>query len=136
MLFGMDPPYYVLWILRSVKSADLEQSLLVLPLNHVERLMHYLIINLQRHKGVELCAKISVFLIKAHQKAIVANRTMMTPLRELQTLVRKRTTEIRDTVGFNLAAIKMVSRIANEKKNERIEEKTMKDIWGELGKIS
>jgi hypothetical protein len=59
-------------------------------------------------------------------------------LRELQTLVRKRTTEIRDTVGFNLAAIKMVSRIANEKKNERVnyEEKTMKDIWGELGKIS
>ena len=138
MLFGMDPPYYVLWILRSVKSADLEQSLLVLPLNHVERLMHYLIVNLQRHKGVELCAKISVFLIKAHQKAIVANRTMMTPLRELQTLVRKRTTEIRDTVGFNLAAIKMVSRIANEKKDERVnyEEKTMKDIWGELGKIS
>jgi U3 small nucleolar RNA-associated protein 12 len=138
MFFGMDPPYYVLWILRSVKSADLEQSLLVLPLNHVERLMHYLIVNLQRHKGVELCAKISVFLIKAHQKAIVANRTMMTPLRELQTLVRKRTTEIRDTVGFNLAAIKMVSRIANEKKKERVnyEEKTMKDIWGELGKIS
>lgn len=138
MLFGMDPPYYVLWILRSVKSVDLEQSLLVLPLNHVERLMHYLIVNLQRHKGVELCAKISVFLIKAHQKAIVANRTMITPLRELQTLVRKRTTDVRDTIGFNLAAIKMVSRIANEKKNERVtyEEKSMKEIWGELGKIS
>ncbi|KAL3808500.1 hypothetical protein ACHAXA_008321 [Cyclostephanos tholiformis] len=138
MLFGMDPPYYVLWILRSVKSVDLEQSLLVLPLNHVERLMHYLIVNLQRHKGVELCAKISVFLIKSHQKAIVANRTMLIPLRELQTLVRKRTTEIRDTIGFNLAAIKMVTRLANEKKNERVtyEEKSMKDIWGELGKIS
>jgi U3 small nucleolar RNA-associated protein 12 len=138
MLFGMEPPYYVLWILRSVKSVDLEQSLLVLPLNHVERLMHYLIVNLQRHKGVELCAKISVFLIKSHQKAIVANRTMMIPLRELQTLVRKRTTEVRDTIGFNLAAIKMVSRLANEKKNERVtyEEKSMKDIWGELGKIS
>ncbi|KAL7428600.1 hypothetical protein ACHAXH_001719 [Discostella pseudostelligera] len=137
ILFGMDPPYYVLWILRSVKSADLEQSLLVLPLNHVERLMHYLILNLQRHKGVELCARVSVFLIKAHQKAIVANRTMMTPLRELQTLVRKRTSEIRDTVGFNLAAIRMICRVSNEKKNERLnlEEKTMKEIWGELGKI-
>ncbi len=137
MLFGMDPPYYVLWILRSVKSADLEQSLLVLPLSHVERLMHYLILNLQRCKGVELCAKVSVFLIKAHQKAIVANRAMMTPLRELQSLVRMRTSEIRDTVGFNLAAIRMICRISNEKKNERLnfEEKTMKEIWGELGKI-
>jgi U3 small nucleolar RNA-associated protein 12 len=137
MLFGMDPPYYVLWILRSVKSADLEQSLLVLPLSHVERLIHYLILNLQRHKGVELCAKVSVFLIKAHQKTIIANRTMMTPLRELQTLVRMRTSDIRDTVGFNLAAIRMICRISNEKKSERLnlEEKTMKDIWGELGKI-
>jgi hypothetical protein len=63
---------------------------------------------------------------------------MITPLRELQTLVRKRTTDVRDTIGFNLAAIKMVSRIANEKKNERVtyEEKSMKEIWGELGKIS
>jgi len=134
MLFGMDPPSYVLWILRSVKSVDLEQSLLVLPLNHVERLMHYLIVNLRRHKGVELCAKISVFLIKAHQAQIVANRTMMTPLRELQTLVRKQTTEIRDTVGFNLAAIRIVTR----KKEERLnyEEKSLKDIWSDLGKIS
>jgi len=138
LLFGMSPSEYVLWILRSVKSVDLEQSLLVLPLNHVERLMHYLIVNLQRHKGVELCAKVSVFLVKAHQAQIVANRTMMTPLRELQNLVRKRTTEARDTVGFNLAAMRMVARIANEKKNERLNygEKSMKDIWGELGKIS
>ena len=138
MMFRFDPPSYVLWILRSVKPVDLEQSLLVLPLNHVERLMHYLILNLQRHKGVELCAKISVFLIKTHQAQIVANRSMMAPLRELQTLVRTRTTDVRDTIGFNLAAIRMVTRIANEKKNDRLnyEEKSMKEIWGELGKIS
>ena len=63
---------------------------------------------------------------------------MITPLRELQTLVRKRTTDVRDTIGFNMAAIKMVSRIANEKNNERVtyEEKSMEEIWGELGKIS
>ncbi|KAL9188525.1 hypothetical protein ACHAXT_006903 [Thalassiosira profunda] len=136
LLFGIDPPSYVLWILRSVKSVDLEQSLLVLPLNHVERLMHYLILNLQRHKGVELCAKISVFLIKTHQAQIVANRTMMAPLRELQKLVRERTTDIRDTVGFNLAAIRMMTRLSNEKKSERnTSEKSMKDIWGEMGVI-
>eukprot|EP00986_Skeletonema_menzelii_P011964 scaffold6338_cov152-Skeletonema_menzelii.AAC.8 len=136
MLFGMDPSQYVLWVLRSVKSVDLEQSLLVLPLKHVERLMHYLILLLRAGKGIELCAKISVFLIKAHQAQIVANRTMMTPLRELQTLVRMRTTEIRDTVGFNIAAMRIIARIANEKKNERInyEEKSMKDIWAGLGK--
>ena len=138
MLFGMEPAKYVLWILRSVKSVDLEQSLLVLPLTHVERLMHYLIVNLRQHKGVELCAKVSVFLIKAHQAQIVSNRALMTPLRELQTLVRHRATEFRDIVGFNIAAMRAVTRISNEKKSERLnyEEQSMKDIWGQMGKIT
>ncbi|KAL3799031.1 hypothetical protein HJC23_005170 [Cyclotella cryptica] len=135
MLFGMEPPEYVLWVLRSVKSVDLEPSLLVLPLNHVERLIHYLILLLRAGKGIELCAKISVFLVKSHQAQIVSNRTMMTPLRELQTLVRLRTTEIRDTVGFNMAAMRSIAKFAKERKNKRIdyEEKSMKDIWAGLG---
>jgi hypothetical protein len=61
---------------------------------------------------------------------------MMTPLRELQTLVRLRTTESRDTVGFNMAAMRSIARFANEKKNQRInyeEKSSMKDIWAGLG---
>ena len=77
MLFGMEPPEYVLWVLRSVKSVDLEPSLLVLPLSHVERLMHYLILLLRAGKGIELCAKISVFLVKSHQAQV--NKTMFSP---------------------------------------------------------
>ena len=136
MLFRMDPPGYVLWILRSVKSADLEQSLLVLSLKHVERLMHYLIVNLRRNKGVELCSKVSVFLVRAHQTQIVASRSLMAPLRELRSLVRQRATEVRDVVGFNIAALRMAARLAAESKHERREEMSMKDIWGELGKAS
>jgi U3 small nucleolar RNA-associated protein 12 len=70
MMFGMDPSGYVLWVLRSVKSVDLEASLLVLSLNHVERLMHYLILLLRAGKGIELSAKIAVFLVKAHQAQV------------------------------------------------------------------
>ena len=136
LLFGMDPPSYVLWILRSVKSADLEQSLLVLPLGHVGRLMHYLIQLLRRGNGVEVCARVAVFLVRAHQAQIVSNRTMTAPLRELRGLVRDRTTDVRDTVGFNMAALRMIARIADEKKNERIDtrEKSMTEIWGNLAK--
>ena len=73
MMFGMDPPGYVLWVLRSVKSVDLEASLLVLSLNHVERLMHYLILLLRVGKATELCAKIAVYLVKAHQAQVRAS---------------------------------------------------------------
>lgn len=44
MLMGMDPPHFVLWVLRSMKSADLEQALLILPLSHVERRLYYLVL--------------------------------------------------------------------------------------------
>jgi len=53
-------------------------------------------------------------------------------------LVRHRATEFRDIVGFNIAAMRAVTRISNEKKSERLnyEEHSMKDIWGQLGKIT
>ncbi len=70
MLLGMEPPLYILWVLRTIKSADLEQSLLGLPLNHMERLLHYLILLLRSSRGVELCSKIAIFLVKTHQSQV------------------------------------------------------------------
>jgi U3 small nucleolar RNA-associated protein 12 len=70
LMFGLEPSQYILWILKSVKLAELEQSLLVLPLGHVERLFYYLIVLLRSGRGVELCARISVFLVKTHQNQV------------------------------------------------------------------
>jgi len=70
LLLGFEPPQYILWILRSVKSAELEQSLMVLPFGHMERLIHYLIILLRSGRGVEICSKVAVFLIKTHQSQV------------------------------------------------------------------
>jgi U3 small nucleolar RNA-associated protein 12 len=70
LLLGLEPSQYILWILKSVKLAELEQSLLVLPLGHVERLLYYLILLLKSGRGVELCARISVFLVKTHQNQV------------------------------------------------------------------
>lgn len=62
LLLGKDPPQYVWWVLRTIKSAELEQSLLVLPLSHMERLMYYLIVLLRKGMGVEICVKVVVCL--------------------------------------------------------------------------
>jgi len=71
MLLGMEPSQYILWVLRSIKSADLEQSLLVLPLGHAERLLYYLVLLLKAgHSSVELCCRVAVFTIKAHQNQV------------------------------------------------------------------
>jgi U3 small nucleolar RNA-associated protein 12 len=70
MLLGMEPAQYILWVLKSIKQAELEQSLLVLPLGHVERILYYLIHVLRSGRGVEICARVSVFLVKTHQNQV------------------------------------------------------------------
>ena len=70
LLLGMEPPLYMLWVLKSIRHAELEQSLLVLPLGHVERMLYYLVILLQSGRGIELCSRISVFLVKTHQNQV------------------------------------------------------------------
>ena len=70
LLLGMEPAQYLLWVLKSVKQAELEQSLLVLPLGHVERLLYYLILLLKSGRGIELCARVGVFLVKTHQNQV------------------------------------------------------------------
>ena len=70
MLLNMEPAHYVLWLLKSIKSAELESSLLVLPLTHIERLVYYCTVLLKQGRGIELCAKVSVFLVRVHQNQV------------------------------------------------------------------
>ncbi len=70
LLLGMEPALYFLWVLKSVKQAELEQSLLVLPLGHVERDLYYLILLLMSGRGVVICARVTVFLVKTHQHQV------------------------------------------------------------------
>jgi U3 small nucleolar RNA-associated protein 12 len=70
LLLGMEPQLYILWVLKSIRHAELEQSLLVLPLGHVERLLYYLVVLLKSGRGVELCSRVSIFLVKTHQNQV------------------------------------------------------------------
>ena len=70
MLLNMEPAHYVLWVLKTIKSAELEQSLLVLPITHLERLMFYMILLLKSGRGVELCSRVAIFMVKAHQNQV------------------------------------------------------------------
>ena len=60
---------------------------------------------------------------------------MATPLRELRRLVRMRLTEDRDTVGFNLAALRAIAKAAQENKSSYFDpsESASTDIWAGLG---
>ena len=79
LLLGLEPAQYILWVLRSIKSAELEQSLLVLPLGHMERLIYYLIVLLRSGRGVELCSRVAIFMIKTHQNQVRQPTCLLVP---------------------------------------------------------
>lgn len=70
LMLGMEPAPYVLWVLRTIKSAEVEQSLVLLSLRHIQRLMYYLIVLLKAGLGVEICSRVAVFVVKAHQNQV------------------------------------------------------------------
>ena len=100
MLLNMDPPKYMLWVLKSVKAAELEQALLVLPMMSVERLVQYLLVLLKRNMAVKLCSKVAVFVVKTHKKALLASQGLSRPLRELKGVMRVRLEAERDVGGL------------------------------------
>ncbi len=66
---------------------------------------------------------------------IMANRSTIVPLRELRRLLRERLAESRDTVGFNLAALRAVARTNASKKESYLsyDDNGAKDIWAGMG---
>lgn len=74
LMLGKDPAQYILWILQTVKSSELEQSLLVLSSRHVERLLYYIVLLLRKNSGVELCSRAAVFLAKAFQNQVCTTK--------------------------------------------------------------
>eukprot|EP00978_Attheya_sp_CCMP212_P031996 scaffold122969_cov56-Attheya_sp.AAC.1 len=137
LMLGMEPPPYVLWVLRSVKSAELEQSLLGVHLfdqnTSTSGMCQYVsipcIAKMKRHEDTSFTCPTDT-----QRYAIIANRSLATPLRELRRLLKIRLAEVRDTVGFNLAALRAIAKISNDRKGSyHIPDGDTKDVWAGLG---
>lgn len=138
LLMKMDPPAYVLWVLKTVKLAELEAALLVLDVMKVERLVNYMSENLRRGAGVELVARVSIFLVKTHKgQFAAASSAMGAALADLRALLKRRLEGRREMVGFNLAAMKAAKRMAKGRREAKAgigRGKELDDVWGNLGK--
>ncbi len=87
LLLGMDTTAYVLWVLKSIKHAELEQSLLVLPVEYVSRLLYYLVALLRKGQGIEICSRVAVFLVKAHQYQVCSYASVLGGLARFFTIM-------------------------------------------------
>eukprot|EP01137_Pigoraptor_chileana_P007127 Opistho-2@52294 len=114
---------YLLHVLRRIKAADIDDALLVLPFGYVSRLLPRVAEWLRAGREVELCTKCALYLIRIHHNPIVATGALADILEELRVATRRRTTELKDLVGFNLAALRFIKR--------DIEANTDVDFFGE-----
>jgi hypothetical protein len=65
---------------------------------------------------------------------IIANRSMATPLRELRRLIRQRLEETKDVIGYDLAAMKLITRAAHQRQQAfaPIDQEPV-DVWAGMG---
>lgn len=116
LLLNMSPMSYLVHILKSIRSSDLEQALLVLPFHTVVRLVRLFCKLCQRGTDVELVGKSLLFLFRAHQPRLMSTQTLAQELATIATLLRDNLSSYRLSVGTNLAALRFVQRVTEERR--------------------
>jgi hypothetical protein len=86
----------VLFILRSIKGPELEQSVCVMPFNSVCVCVRYMTRLLRSGLELELCVRVCVCLLVVHHMQLVHTQSLAVELQELRDCLRARIDEYRD----------------------------------------
>src|SRR3546814_12657653 len=82
----------------------------------IGRLISYLVKLLKANLEVELCVRVSAFLLSIHQTQVVATHSLLEELDELRNLVRQRIDDYRNRIGLNNAGLTLLKRSMDENK--------------------
>merc|ERR1719215_2401888 len=102
-----------------IKPAQLEETLLVLPLDYVEKLLKILLKLLQEKVDVEVVTRCLLFLLEIHHGPILASPNFQPIVNELGPLLQKEVSRVRDITGTNMAGLRYIA--ARQKEKEDIE---------------
>eukprot|EP00038_Savillea_parva_P029164 m.69241 g.69241 ORF g.69241 m.69241 type:complete len:912 (+) comp8569_c0_seq2:139-2874(+) len=105
---NLSPEAYLLRVLEKIPSVELEEALLVLPFAYILKLLPFLDTWIEDGKAVERCSRCLLFLLKVHHNQIVANDNLVPVVQSLQAHVHPKVTALKDTIGFNLAALRFL----------------------------
>ncbi|KAE8908437.1 WD repeat-containing protein 3 [Phytophthora fragariae] len=122
MLLGYSPLKYVLHTLRRIRPHDMEEALIVLPFDYVERLIRLLLQLISGHLEVEFCCRVLLFLLKLHNSAICARVGLFNELELLWQRLRSQLVENKNRIGFNLAGLKYLKRTIDEERTGFVQE--------------
>lgn len=113
---------HVLNTLSKIPAAQLHDALLVLPFSSLPGLFTFLSIWVQKQWNVTLTCRVLFFLLKTHQKQIVASRELKTVLEAMRADLRRTLIGNKDLIGFNIAALRFVGDRVDDAKLVRLED--------------
>merc|ERR1711881_291108 len=125
---------YVLTTLQKIPASQLQDALLVLPFSVLPALFTFVSIWINRQWDITLVCRVLFFMLKTHQRQIVASRELKSGLEGMRKELRSTLGEVKDLLGFNLAAVRFVGEKAGERGVVRIEDVDKAVAGGDEGK--
>lgn len=113
---------HVLNTLAKIPAAQLHDALLVLPFSALPALFTFISIWVQRQWNVTLTCRVLFFMLKTHQKQIVASRELKALLESMRADLRQMLGSMKDLIGFNMAALRFVGDRVDEAGIVRLED--------------
>ncbi|GAA6062841.1 hypothetical protein JCM10212_001847 [Sporobolomyces blumeae] len=101
---------YVLKVVRAIPAAGLQDALLVLPFGKVIQLIEHLDVWAKREWSLPLTSRVLFFLLRTHHSQIVATRILRPTMVQLRAHLREALKRQKNTLGYNLAALKYIHR--------------------------
>jgi len=107
---------YMTEVIGRIKSSELEETLLVLPLDVVISLIEILEALLERNMKSETMCRIFFFLIEIHFGPLSASSSeVKKSIKRTRDIAERRLDQLKDTVGYNLAAMTYIQNQRSER---------------------
>jgi len=107
-LGGISSEQHVLNTFLKIPASQLHDALLVLPFSTLPSLFTFISIWVKKQWEITLVCRILFFILKVHQKQIVASRELKMVLNDIRADLRMTLTEVKDVIGFNVAALNCI----------------------------
>lgn len=110
LMLGKNPSDFLMHTIKGIRSSDLDEALLLLPLSLVLKLLIFLDTWIKQDLQVELCARCVFFLLRTYQSQISSNKSIQSTIHSIRDNIRAKLTRHKDMIGFNQVALNHIKK--------------------------
>lgn len=129
-----DPLKFVLEVLRKVKSSELEEAIIMLPLDRILELLVVLKSLLERSWEIELVGRILVLACRINLPQLIASAKAAPIIHALARILPMKLNNLKDMVGFNLAGLRHLSNRMEQRSEDQMFAEAVTKVKSKLQK--